>query len=77
MDRFYKISENDLRYFIKCRAKLEALEAGGVDNWRWYDEVQDKYLEDYFSDREPEWLEDNILTFDMLVDEEINKFEEV
>ena len=77
MDRFYKISENDLRYFIKCRAKLEALEAGGVDNWRWYDEVQDEYLEDYFSDREPEWFEYNILTFDMLVDEQVENFEEI
>ena len=77
MNRFFKISEQDLIYLIKCRAKLEALEAGGVDNWNYYDEAQDEYLEDYFSYCDPEFFNDNILTFDMLADEEINKFEEV
>lgn len=32
MEKYYKISEDDLKYFIECRARLEALEAGGVDN---------------------------------------------
>ena len=75
--KYYKISETELKYLIKCRAELEALESGGVDNWSWYGDARTDYLEDYFSDRDPEWFEDNDLDFDLIVDEQINEFEEV
>ena len=75
--KYYKISETELKYLIRCRAELEALESGGVDNWSWYSDSRADYLEDYFSDRDPEWFEDNDLDFDLIVDEQIVKFEEV
>ena len=75
--KYYKISETELKYLIRCRAELEALESGGVDNWSWYGDARTDYLEDYFSDRDPEWFEDNDLDFDLIVDEQINEFEEV
>lgn len=75
--KYYKISETKLKYLIKCRAELEALESGGVDNWSWYGDAKTDYLEDYFSDRDPEWFENNDLDFDLIVDEQINEFEEV
>ncbi len=31
--KYYKVSEKDLKYLIESRARLEALESGGVDNW--------------------------------------------
>ena len=75
--KYRKISETELKYLIRCRAELEALEAGGVDNWPWYSDSRTDYLEDYFSDRDPEWFENNDLDFDLIVDEQIAKFEEV
>lgn len=32
----YLISESRLRDLLHSEAKLNALEAGGVDNWSWY-----------------------------------------
>lgn len=58
----YILTEEELKSLLKDRAKLEALECGGVDNWDYYgdaiadssdydeDECDfnvDKYLENY------------------------------
>lgn len=73
--KYYKIKEEDLKYFIECRARLEALEAGGVDNWSWYGESYSDYLEDmkeeYNMNKEDE------LNFEDIANEEIKNFEEV
>lgn len=42
----YEINEDDLLYLIECRARLEALESGGVDNWSWYSDAYGDYLYD-------------------------------
>ena len=36
MEKYYKISESELRELIHDSMKLCALENGGVDNWEWY-----------------------------------------
>lgn len=73
--KFYKISEEDLKYLIKCRAFLEALESGGVDNWSWYSESRVDYLNDmkeaYGLDQEED------LDFSDIVNKEIQSYKEV
>lgn len=49
------ISKEELADLLRASSKLSCLEAGGVDNWIWYDEA----LSDYDSD-----LDDDILTED-------------
>lgn len=45
-----KITEKRLRELEDAEAKLDALEAGGVDNWEWYSES----LKEYFKEKEYE-----------------------
>lgn len=75
--KYYKISEDKLRELIVADAILQALESGGVDNWGWYSESRQEYLEDYFSDREPQWFEENDPDFYMLAEIEMERFKEV
>ena len=35
-EKYYKISESDLRELIKSDLKLCVLERDGIDNWTWY-----------------------------------------
>lgn len=76
-EKQYKVPENVLRQLIAAKAELEALESGGVDNWSWYSESKYEYLEEYFSDCDPESFDKNDIGFELLVDKEIDKFEEV
>ena len=73
--KYYKISEHDLKYFIECRARLEALESGGVDNWSWYCDSNADYLcdmkEEYNLDKEED------LDFSDIAEYEIKNFKEV
>lgn len=73
--KYYKIKEEDLKYFIECKARLEALEAGGVDNWSWYG---DSYA-DYLSDMKNEYKLSQEEDFDFydIVEHEIKNFKEV
>lgn len=34
--KYYKITEDELLFFIESGMRLCALENGGVDNWEWY-----------------------------------------
>lgn len=51
MEKFYVLSENALKLLLQYKAKLYALESGGVDNWDWYGESINK-SEDWDSDRD-------------------------
>lgn len=73
--KYYKIKEEDLKYFIECRARLEALEAGGVDNWYWYDDSYADYLEDMKKQYDIPMEDD--LDFKDIANKEIQNFEEV
>lgn len=43
MMKYYKISEEDLTKLIEKAKFLDALEAGGVDNWYGYEMVEDEH----------------------------------
>ena len=43
--KYYKISEEDLTKLIEKANFLDALEAGGVDNWYGYEMVEDEDVE--------------------------------
>lgn len=73
--KYYKIKEEDLKYFIECRARFEALEAGGVDNWSWYCDSNADYLCDMKNIYGLN--EDEDLDFLDIVKYEIKKFEEI
>ena len=59
--RKYQISEKELRTLLDAYHRLAALEYGGVDNWEWYGESIDGYLN---GDED----------FDDIVNEEIKKY---
>ena len=44
------ISKEELADLIRDSIKLSYLEAGGVDNWTWYDEALTEYNEDDLDD---------------------------
>ena len=66
MEKYYKISETDLRDLIYNYLKFAALESGGVDNWDWYGEA----LHDYLNTNEANGFYD-------LADQEMQSYEEV
>lgn len=39
-----EITQERLKELYRAEAKLNALEAGGVDNWEWYDESLEYFL---------------------------------
>lgn len=46
MNRKFIIDERSLISLIKAELKLVALESGGVDNWSYYSDSLNEYLED-------------------------------
>lgn len=75
--RTFKVSERRLKELIMAEAVLQALEAGGVDNWSWYLESRQDYINDYFSANDPEWFEQNSPDFLDIAEIEVEKYEEV
>lgn len=61
-----KISAKRLKELERAQAKLNALEAGGVDNWEWYSES----LKDWFKENLFEELLDDIVAnlHDIMID---------
>ena len=53
MEKFYVLSETQLKLLLRYKAELNALEYGGVDNWDWYGESIHE-SEDWDSERD-EW----------------------
>ena len=49
MKKYYKISEELLVELMKDSLILAALEGGGVDNWEWYSESCNDFLNEYFN----------------------------
>jgi len=66
-----EISLTELQKLKRAQSKLEALEAGGVDNWEWYAES----LKDWFKENEcDELVEDMIATInDVLVEADVDQ----
>lgn len=73
--KFYKVSEKELKVFINCKNRLEALECGGVDNWEYYGESIHEYVKDYKEENNiPK--EEEFYLYD-ITDEEIKNYEEI
>ena len=51
MEKFYVLSETQLKLLLRYKAELNALECGGVDNWDWYGESIHE-SEDWDSERD-------------------------
>lgn len=45
-----KVKDGEVADLIRDSIKLSYLEAGGVDNWTWYDEALTEYNEDDLDD---------------------------
>lgn len=69
----YIIDEEELRELLYSYYKLVALEYGGVDNWEWYSESQEDYLNFVFSGSEVDY-KFNEEGFEFLVNDEIKKY---
>ena len=46
MEKYYKVSESELRELIHDSMMFCALQNGGVDNWEWYGESIHHFLEE-------------------------------
>ena len=52
------------KYLLDSQDKLDALEAGGVDNWEWYDEsIKDANLDDEANKKFVQYVSDGYHTF--------------
>ena len=56
--KIYEIPENKLIDLMIAEARLEALEAGGVDNWMWYCESLWEGIDDTKYDLPNEYFEE-------------------
>lgn len=57
-----KITKRYLETLERAQAKLQALEAGGVDNWEWYGESLKEFRKEEQTDELIENYVDSILT---------------
>lgn len=46
-EKYYKISEDELKELLYAMHKLSILEIDGVDNWTWYMEGREEYVKSY------------------------------
>ena len=61
MEKKYIVSENDLIKLLEVEAVLNALEAGGVDNWDWYGESINESLNGTDYETVGEFVENELL----------------
>lgn len=61
MEKYYRISESELKGLLEDSLTLSMLDYDGVDNWEWYGESRSKIIKFYFPDAEGDDLYD--LTF--------------
>ena len=66
MEKFYKVSESELRKLYKSKEYLTALQNGGVDNWEW----EGASIRDYLEDQKVEEF-DELVELDLLQAKEI------
>lgn len=66
MEKYYKVSESELKRLITRDYILLALERGGVDNWDWYSDSLNDFLK-----------EDESPSFDKIAEWELREYKEV
>ncbi len=52
----YLINEKELKELLTSHLTLMALDSGGVNNWEWYGDALNGFVE--------EWIENNNITFE-------------
>ena len=57
MEKYYKISENELIELLATSIKMDALDRDGVDNWIWYGEGFQDMIKEYFPEATEEEIE--------------------
>lgn len=65
---YYKLTEYQLKQLLETELKLIALENGGVDNWKWYEESINESPD--WDSNECEWKVDSYLNKYQKVNEE-------
>lgn len=45
MERYFKVSESELLELLTAQCTLIALQHGGVDNWEWYGDSIQEWIE--------------------------------
>ena len=61
MEKKYIVSESELVKLLEAEAVLNALEAGGVDNWDWYEESINESLNGTDYETVGEFVENELL----------------
>ena len=61
MEKKYIVSESELVKLLEAEAVLNALEAGGVDNWDWYGELINESLNGTGYETVGEFVENELL----------------
>lgn len=77
MEKFYKISESELVELLTDNLRLTALEAGGVDNWSWYGDSFDEFLQSAMKDEGLNPEEDEDFSFRDLAKLYLKDYQEV
>lgn len=77
MSEYYKISKKRLLELLEADAKLEALENGGVDNWKWSGASMSDYLFSYIQEIHPDMEDDDKddFWFDSIAEERLKNYE--
>ena len=47
MEKYYRISEEELRDLLDAYYRFTALEQGGVGSWSWYDDSMEDFIKNY------------------------------
>lgn len=74
--RYYKISDFDLIDLLEASYILEALIAGGVDNWEWYDYSYESFLNEIREETNFDYVDfrevasDDMASFELIVENE-------
>lgn len=77
MEKYYKVSESDLREMLEAQATLMALENTGVDNWWGYGEGFNEFIEEALKDADYQVDEDDDLSMDLVAKAWLQDYEEI
>lgn len=77
-DKLVKINKSRLIRLLNAEMELEALQAGGVDNWSWYSESFQDYINQYLKDNNltRDDVGDNFCIYD-IAEKDADTYEEV
>ena len=73
-EKYYKISETQLRDLLESSLRLSQLYADGVDNWEWYGEGREEFIANCL-DCSIEEVREKDYYWEDVVNKEIENFE--